>query len=65
MCSRTCRNYPRSARSIRDELKSQKGRDRNTLFQEGLRTALVKQGKIKYHEDVIKRLLSSFLGGNS
>jgi peptidyl-prolyl cis-trans isomerase D len=56
---------PAERTAIRDELKSQKGRDRNTLFQEGLRKALVKQGKIKYHEDVIKRLLGSFVGGNS
>jgi parvulin-like peptidyl-prolyl isomerase len=56
---------PAERASIRDELKSQKGRDRNTLFQEGLRAALVKQGKIKYHDDVIKRLLSSYVGGNS
>ena len=27
------------------------------MFQEGLREALVKQGKIKYHEEVIKRLM--------
>jgi len=56
---------PEQRVSIRDELKSQKGRDRNALFQEGLRQELVKQGKIKYHEDVIKRLMSSYTGGNS
>ena len=56
---------PAERASIRDELKSQKGRDRNTLFQEGLRKELVKQGKIKYHDDVIKRLLASYVGGNS
>ena len=56
---------PEQRASIRDELKSQKGRDRNSLFQEGLRQMLVKQGKIKYHEDVIKRLMSSYVGNNS
>jgi len=30
-----------------------------------LRQELVKQGKIKYHEDVIKRLMTSYVGGNS
>jgi len=56
---------PEQRVSIRDELKSQKGRERNNLFQEGLRQELVKQGKIKYHEDVIKRLMTSYVGGNS
>ena len=45
---------------IRDEIKGQKGRDRNTLFDAGLRDTLVKQGKIKYHNDVISRLLASY-----
>jgi peptidyl-prolyl cis-trans isomerase D len=51
--------------AIRDDIKSQKARDRNTLFEAGLREALVKQGKIKYHEDVIKRLIASYAGNNS
>jgi len=55
---------PEQRVAIRDELKSQKGRDRNALFQEGLREALVKQGKIKYHQDVIKRLMSSYIGNS-
>ena len=46
--------------SIRDEIKSQRARDRNTLFETGVREALRKQGKLKYHEDVIKRLVAQF-----
>jgi peptidyl-prolyl cis-trans isomerase D len=46
--------------TIRDGIKGQKGRERNTLFDEGLRNALVKQGKIKYHRDVIDRLLANY-----
>lgn len=49
--------------AIRDELKSQKGRDRDALFEAGLRQALQKDGKIKVHEDVIKRLIASYQGG--
>jgi len=56
---------PEERGSIRDALKGERGRDRNTLFQEGVRQALVKQGKIRYHQEVIKRLLSSYVGGNS
>lgn len=55
---------PEQRVAIRDDLKSKKGRDRNTLFQEGLRESLIKQGKIKYHQDVIKRLISGYMGNS-
>jgi len=45
---------------IRDQIKSQRARDRNTLFEAGLREALRQQGKLKYHEDVIKRLVAQY-----
>jgi len=51
---------PEQRVAIRDEIKGQKGRDRNTLFDAGLKDALVKQGKIKYHNDVIARLLANY-----
>jgi peptidyl-prolyl cis-trans isomerase D len=53
---------PEQRATLRDEIKSQKARDRNSLFQAGLRDALVKQGKIKIHQDVINRLLASYRG---
>jgi peptidyl-prolyl cis-trans isomerase D len=46
--------------AIRDEIKSQRARDRNTLFENGVREALRRQGKLKYHEDVINRLVAQF-----
>jgi peptidyl-prolyl cis-trans isomerase D len=46
----------------RDELKGQKGRDREALFEAGLRETLIKQGKIKVHQDVINRLIASYKG---
>jgi peptidyl-prolyl cis-trans isomerase D len=46
--------------SIRDDLKSQKARSRNTLFEAGLRDALIKEGKIKIHKDVVNRLIAGF-----
>jgi hypothetical protein len=47
---------------LRDEIKSRKGRDRGLLFESGLREALIQQGKIKIHEDVIKRLIAQYQG---
>jgi peptidyl-prolyl cis-trans isomerase D len=48
--------------AIRDQIKSEKGRARNSLFEEGVRDALTKEGKIKIHQDVIDRLLASYHG---
>jgi len=45
---------------IRDDIKSQKGRDRNQLFEAGLREQLVQQGKIKIHNDVIQRIVANY-----
>jgi peptidyl-prolyl cis-trans isomerase D len=46
--------------AIRDQVKSRKARDRDALFGENLRQELVKKGKIKIHEPVIKRLIASY-----
>ncbi|HTT63102.1 MAG TPA: peptidylprolyl isomerase [Bryobacteraceae bacterium] len=46
--------------AIRDELKSEKERSRATLFEEGVRDTLTREGKIKIHQDVIDRLLASY-----
>lgn len=53
---------PEQRVAIRDELKTQKARDREAMFEAGLREALVKQGKIKIHKDVIDRLIASYRG---
>jgi peptidyl-prolyl cis-trans isomerase D len=53
---------PEQRTAIRDELKTQKARDREALFEAGLRETLTKQGKIKVHKDVMDRLLSSYRG---
>jgi peptidyl-prolyl cis-trans isomerase D len=45
---------------IRDDLKSQKARIRGNLFQAGLVENLEKQGKLKVHQDVIDRIITSF-----
>jgi peptidyl-prolyl cis-trans isomerase D len=46
--------------TIRDEIKRQRANDRNMLFEAGVKDALIKQGKIKIHQDVINRLLASY-----
>jgi hypothetical protein len=53
---------PEQRATLRDEIKGQKARDRNSLFEAGLREALIKQGKIKIHQDVINRLIASYRG---
>jgi hypothetical protein len=53
---------PEQRMAIRDEIKSRKARDRNSLFEAGLREALIKQGKIKIHQDVINRLIAGYRG---
>jgi peptidyl-prolyl cis-trans isomerase D len=45
---------------IRDEIKSQRARERNTLFETGVKDMLIKQGKIKIHQDVINRLIANY-----
>jgi peptidyl-prolyl cis-trans isomerase D len=45
---------------IRDQIKSERARDRNTLFENGVKDMLIKQGKIKIHQDVINRLVANY-----
>lgn len=46
--------------SIRDEIKSRRARERNSIFEDGVRQKLLKDGKIKVHQDVINRLVASY-----
>ncbi|HWB84927.1 MAG TPA: peptidyl-prolyl cis-trans isomerase [Bryobacteraceae bacterium] len=46
--------------SIRDEIKSRKAQDRNSLFEAGLRDEMIRQGKIKIHQEVINRLINNY-----
>lgn len=54
---------PEQRAAIRDEIKSQRARDRNALFERGIRDALIKQGKIKIHQEVINRLIGTYRAG--
>jgi peptidyl-prolyl cis-trans isomerase D len=53
-------DLPAQMASIRDELKQQKQRDRAQLFQEGLKSRLTTDGKVKIHQDVISRIVQSY-----
>jgi len=54
---------PEQRGTVRDEIKTQKARERNSLFEAGLKDALVKQGKIKIHQDVLNRLIANYRAG--
>ena len=46
--------------SIRDDIKKEKARDRNGLFEAGVKDALIKKGKIKIHQEVVNRLIANY-----
>jgi peptidyl-prolyl cis-trans isomerase D len=46
--------------TIRDQIKSEKARDRNTLFEAGLRDDLTRRGVIKIHQNVLTNLIAQY-----
>ena len=48
--------------TLLQEVKNTKARERLELLQEGIRDQLIKEGKIKIHQDVINRLVTSYRG---
>ncbi len=55
---------PAQRDSIRDELKTEKARERNTLFETGLVDQLTRKGVIKMYPEVMTRIVSSFRGSS-
>ena len=49
-------DLPSQTAAIRDDIKHTKARERDALFEDGIREQLIKEGKIKIHPDVLKRL---------
>jgi peptidyl-prolyl cis-trans isomerase D len=45
---------------LRDQIKRQQANDRATLFDAGVRDQLIKEGKIKVHQDVVTRLINNY-----
>ena len=48
--------------AIRDELKTKIAQERYQLFEVGVREQLIKDGKVKIHQDVINRLIANYRG---
>jgi hypothetical protein len=46
--------------AIRNDLKSKLARERNQIFEDGVRQMLEKEGKIKVHKDVIDRIVAGY-----
>lgn len=46
--------------AIRNDLKQKLARERNQIFEDGLRQALEKEGKIKIHKEVIDRIVAGY-----
>jgi peptidyl-prolyl cis-trans isomerase D len=51
---------PGERAKIRDDIKSQKARDRYDLFEAGIVSELERQGKVKKHKDVIDQLIAAY-----
>ncbi|MBV9742343.1 MAG: peptidylprolyl isomerase, partial [Acidobacteriia bacterium] len=46
--------------SIRDQIKSERARDRNSIFEAGLREDMIKRGVIKIHQNVLNNLIAQY-----
>ena len=53
---------PASREEIVLALKQKKAQERKELFEDGLMTQLIKEGKVKKNQDTIKRLVTSYQG---
>jgi peptidyl-prolyl cis-trans isomerase D len=51
---------PAQSQSIRDDVKRQKANDRQSLFSDGVRDELLRQGRIKIHQPVIQRIIARY-----
>ena len=46
--------------AVRDDIKSQRARERAGLFDLGIRNQLQQEGKLKYHQDVVNQLVNQY-----
>jgi peptidyl-prolyl cis-trans isomerase D len=53
---------PAQTPGLRDELRRKKANERNELFVAGLRAQLIKEGKVKIHQNVVKQLVANYRG---
>jgi peptidyl-prolyl cis-trans isomerase D len=52
---------PGQRAKIRDDIKSQKAKERNDLFEAGVMSELERRGKVKIHKDVIEQMIAGYL----
>jgi peptidyl-prolyl cis-trans isomerase D len=50
--------------SLIDDIKNDRARDRNAVFEAGVRDALIKEKKIKVYQDVISRVVNDYINQN-
>jgi peptidyl-prolyl cis-trans isomerase D len=55
---------PEQRNQIRESIKTEKARERNTMFETGLVDELTRQGVVKTHDEVVKRIIDSFRGNS-
>jgi len=55
-------NLAKERDTIVTQLKSQKAQQRSMLFQDSVLTTLIRQGKVKKHQDTINRLIARYRG---
>jgi peptidyl-prolyl cis-trans isomerase D len=53
---------PAERETLVTAIKGRKARERDELFKEGLLSELVREGKVKIHDDTVKRLVASYRG---
>ncbi|MGA2145072.1 MAG: peptidylprolyl isomerase [Bryobacteraceae bacterium] len=46
--------------TVRDQVKGERAQQRDRLFEAGVKQELIRQGKIKYHQAVIQRLIAEY-----
>jgi hypothetical protein len=46
--------------NLREEIKGRKARERNALFEDGIRQRLTEDGEVRIYQDVISRLSSNY-----
>jgi peptidyl-prolyl cis-trans isomerase D len=53
-------NLPAERVALRDQIKSQKAKQRDELFEAGLKERLIQEGKIKIHQNVINSIIAGY-----
>jgi predicted DNA-binding protein (UPF0251 family) len=48
--------------ALRDQLRNSQARSRVEIFEDSLKQRLIREGKIKIHQDVLNRLVTSYRG---